>query len=63
VNISFDPPNFDSFKILGFSVPIPKVSLPTVEVDFETSSANTNNQVIDFRETFYNNSTKNFNNS
>ena len=38
VNISFDPPSFDSFKILGFSVPIPKVSLPKMEVDFEISS-------------------------
>jgi hypothetical protein len=35
VNICFDPPTFDSIKIAGFSVPIPKVSLPTVEVDFE----------------------------
>jgi hypothetical protein len=63
VNISFDPPKFDSFKILGFSVPIPKVSLPKVEVDFEmsseTSSADTNNQMNNFREKLYNNSTKN----
>ena len=54
VSISFDPHSFDSFKILGFSVPIPKVSLPKVQVGFEISSENsstdTNDGMNDIRE-------------
>jgi hypothetical protein len=43
VTISFDPPAFGSVNVLGFSVPIPKVSLPMLEVDFEISSEDAEN--------------------
>jgi Anaphase-promoting complex, cyclosome, subunit 3 len=52
VNISFDPPTFDSFNVLGFSVPIPKLSLPRVEVDFEISSRNNDEEDTQVKKQF-----------
>jgi hypothetical protein len=40
VTVSFEPPGFGQIDIFGFSLPIPKVSLPKVEINFEMRSEN-----------------------
>jgi hypothetical protein len=35
VNVSFEPPSFETVSFLGFPIPLPKVSLPKVEVGFD----------------------------
>ena len=51
VTISFEPPTFNKIDVFGFPIPIPKVSLPKVDIKFEMDlknemSHNINNSII-----------------
>ncbi|MDF2736525.1 MAG: hypothetical protein K0S93_381 [Nitrososphaeraceae archaeon] len=35
VTVSFEPPGFAKIDVFGFSLPIPKISLPKVDINFE----------------------------
>jgi hypothetical protein len=35
VTVSFESPGFAKIDVFGFSLPIPKVSLPKVDINFE----------------------------
>jgi uncharacterized protein YjbI with pentapeptide repeats len=51
VTVSFEPPGFGKIDVFGFSLPIPKISLPKVDINFEMGIDNgistiANNSII-----------------